>query len=865
MGLSRPARAGITILVGAVLAAIIRPACTESSPDAIEVVSRAAVARYDWMQFGGGPSHSGNNTLEQTITASNVAGLRQLFQVHLPETIEGQPMVLTNVGTSSGTRDVAFMTTRNGYLVALDAHAGTLIWQHQFPGTNITMSSPAIDPSRAFIYAAGIDGLLHKVNVADGGEVTGGGWPEVASLKNSVEKDGTALTIGTAGGVSYLYMGTGGYDGDGGDYQGHLTAVNLSTGAQKVFNAMCSNQTIHFSSSPDCAGQKSGVWAKAGVTFDTLAARVYMGTGNGTFAPSSFYWGDSILALNPDGSGAGNGNPLDSYTPGVYQTLQNADLDLGSTNLLILADNGSKVPHLGMQSGKDAVVRLIDLDDMSGQGAPGKVAGEVSSIALPTGGAVQNPCATWVDPADHETWMYVSSPTNGVNAFVLVVDGGGNPSLAARWRLTTAKNGGVTIANNVLYYANDNNLRALDPTTGAQLWNATSIGPIHWQTPTVANGVVYVGDNSREVTAFGLGGSGTDGSGTGGSGGGGSGGGGAGSGGSGDGSGGGGAGGSAGGGGSGGSAGGALTRTGWTASASQTAGADVPAHALDGNPGTRWTTGVPMTNGMYFEVDMKATSSFNRIVMDAGANANDFPRAFQILVSTDRAKYATVATGTASAAVVQVTFAAQSARYIKIRQTGTAPNPWSMAELEVYANATATGSGGSSAGGSGGMTGTAGTTGTGGVAGVAATRINCGGPASPPFGADVDYSGGTTVSHPANVIDTSGVTDPAPAAVYQTARIGSFKYAIPGFTPGSSHVVRLHLCEMRYAAAGLRRFDVTINGSPVLTNFDLFATIGQMSKALVEEFTVAADASGRYVIQTRTLEGSGIVSGIEIR
>jgi glucose dehydrogenase len=148
MTFSRRVRGGLTLLIGAVLAAIIRPACTESPPDGVEVVSRAAVARYDWTQFGGGPSHGGNNTLEQTITASNVAGLRQLFQYQLPETIEGQPMVLTNVGTPSGTRDVAFMTTRNGYLVALDAHAGTRVWQRQFVGMNITMSSPAIDPSR---------------------------------------------------------------------------------------------------------------------------------------------------------------------------------------------------------------------------------------------------------------------------------------------------------------------------------------------------------------------------------------------------------------------------------------------------------------------------------------------------------------------------------------------------------------------------------------------------------------------------------------------------------------------------------------------------------------------------------------------
>ncbi len=63
-----------------------------------------------------------------------------------------------------------------------------------------------------------------------------------------------------------------------------------------------------------------------------------------------------------------------------------------------------------------------------------------------------------------------------------------------------------------------------------------------------------------------------------------------------------------------------------------------------------------------------------------------------------------------------------------------------------------------------------------------------------PFVADVDFSGGSTINH-ANTIDTSKVTNPAPAAVYQTARVAttttngvtSFTYTIPGFTAGTNY------------------------------------------------------------------------------
>ena len=483
----------------------------EADPVQARAVSEAVGTKYNWLQFGGDSRHSGSNTLETKLTPQNVSGMVQLFKLTLPETIEGAPVVLTNVSTGSGVHDIAYMTTRTGVLLAIDAYTGATLWSRQPTNAQITMSSPAIDPSLAYVYSTGLDGHLHKYTVGDGTEITTGGWPQLFTLKPTVEKGGTAITIAITNGVPYLYMGVGGYDGDGGDYQGHITTVNLTTGTQKVFNDMCSDQTVHFSFTTDCSSAKSGIWAKAGLTFDPATARLYAVTGNGTFNPTSHLWGDSIIALNPDGSGA-NGNPVDSYTPSNYASLQSSDKDLGSTNMLILPNNGSKYPHLAAQSGKDQLVRLINLDNMSGQGGPGRVAGEISSAALPTGGENQNPSSTWINAADNSTWLFFVSPANGINAFRLSVDGGGNPSLIAMWHLGGG-GGGSAIANGVLYYASNNVFHALNPLTGAELWRNTGIGTIHWQTPTIANGVVYIGDRGRQLTAFALPGTGGGGSG----------------------------------------------------------------------------------------------------------------------------------------------------------------------------------------------------------------------------------------------------------------------------------------------------------------------------------------------------------------
>src|SRR5713226_3270307 len=86
--------------------------------------------------------------------------------------------------------------------------------------------------------------------------------------------------------------------------------------------------------------------------------------------------------------------------------------------------------------------------------------------------------------------------------------------------------------------------------------------------------------------------------------------------------------------------------------------------------------------------------------------------------------------------------------------------------------------------------------------------INAGGPAVGTFAADKDFTGGATSTH-AVTIDTSAVTNPAPVQVYQSIRFGNFSYTIPGFTPGSTHTVRLHFAETFWTAARQRVFNVS--------------------------------------------------------
>jgi len=145
-------------------------------------------------------------------------------------------------------------------------------------------------------------------------------------------------------------------------------------------------------------------------------------------------------------------------------------------------------------------------------------------------------------------------------------------------------------------------------------------------------------------------------------------------------------------------------------------------------------------------------------------------------------------------------------------------------------------------------------------------QIDTGSPSAvSPFVADTDFNTGNEFSSTAG-INTSGVTNPAPAAVYQTVRWNSsFTYTIPGLTAGQSYTVRLHFCELSFTAAGSRLFNVAINGSSVLSNFDIFATAGAQNKAVIEPFSATANSSGQIVIAfTQGTKDNPEIAGIEV-
>ncbi|WP_226163233.1 malectin, partial [Hymenobacter terricola] len=135
-------------------------------------------------------------------------------------------------------------------------------------------------------------------------------------------------------------------------------------------------------------------------------------------------------------------------------------------------------------------------------------------------------------------------------------------------------------------------------------------------------------------------------------------------------------------------------------------------------------------------------------------------------------------------------------------------------------------------------------------------RLNAGGGALATalgaFAADQGFapSPGNTYATTAPI---AGTTDDA---LYQTERYGTngaMSYALA--VPNGTYTVTLHFAELYWTAAGQRVFDVSLEGTPVLSRYDIFRKAGALT-ATTETFTVTvADGALNLALTSRNTGG----------
>ncbi len=133
------------------------------------------------------------------------------------------------------------------------------------------------------------------------------------------------------------------------------------------------------------------------------------------------------------------------------------------------------------------------------------------------------------------------------------------------------------------------------------------------------------------------------------------------------------------------------------------------------------------------------------------------------------------------------------------------------------------------------------------------------------FGADAGFAGGGTHAQPGATISVAGVPDAAPASVYTAERDGVFSYTVGGLKAGANYTLRLHFADFAFATPGQRVFDVTVNNTLALLNFDIVAAAGGQNQAVVESFTAQANSANQVTVGFLTgLANQPKLSGLEI-
>jgi outer membrane protein assembly factor BamB len=413
----------------------------------------SATRTTDWARFGYDPARHSSSP-DATITAQNVGKLHRR-QVRLDGTVDSSPIYVAGK---------LVVTTTYGKTEALDPDSGRVLWRFTPPAygrlagsAQITNATPAASTDRTAVYAAASDGRIRKLRLSDGKVL----WTTAITRDPTHEKITSSLNVSRG----LVIATTGGYIGDAPPYQGHVVTMSERSGRiAHVWNSLCSDR--HALIVPrTCASSDSAIWSRSGAAVDPANGTLVVATGNAPFNGRTD-WGDSVLVLSPDAS-----RLLRHWTPVDQARLNVTDADLGSTSPALL-DNGYAV-----QGGKDGKLRLLQLHRLPGVNA--KTGGELQTVPTPGGVGLFSAPAIWKG-----SWAFVAT------------DGGTEAWRLRGGRLHTVwsnRNGGTSpvIAGNLLYVAGSGSVRVYVPTSGRQVATLPA-GAVHWQSPIVADGHVFL-------------------------------------------------------------------------------------------------------------------------------------------------------------------------------------------------------------------------------------------------------------------------------------------------------------------------------------------------------------------------------------
>jgi hypothetical protein len=443
--------------------------------------------------------------IDAGVTPSLAANLaRDLsFDGTISGNVYAQPLYIE--GGPNGPMIIAVTESNNIY--ALDAVAGTVIWQRNV-GPPVTSGLPCgnISPlgitgtavvdlgSRSLFFDAMVDGptkkhFIYSLNVDTG--ATNAGWPvDVNATATYNGMTFTSLVQNERGGLALVngivYVAWSGHLGDCGTYHGWIVGVPINNPS-----------SVRAWATTAIGG---GIWGHGGVASD--GTNMFVVTGNTFNTGGIWSGGEAIIRLQ-----AGpiwSGQPTDYWAPTNWLNLDNGDTDLGGVSATLIDVPGATPSQLVLALGKDSNAYLVNRNNLGGITAPVAQA-NVSGTNRGTSAVTYH--------TSQGTYFAFHNEAGAIRAYKVTATN--PPTIVFAWSNSQSGRGSPWVTttdgtNNVIVWVagvqGDQRLHGYDGDTGAVIYagggaNELMTGTQQWNTGMVARGRIYFGATNK-VYAF---------------------------------------------------------------------------------------------------------------------------------------------------------------------------------------------------------------------------------------------------------------------------------------------------------------------------------------------------------------------------
>lgn len=442
----------------------------------------------DWVMIDHDPGRSGFASDEAAVSTTTAPNLKPRWTVNLDGQVSAQPLYLGSISIGSLVRDLLVVATAGNSIYALDANSGDILWTRNFgsQGSNCVLSggfgvfgAPYVDRTALRVYAVSDDGSLRTISLLDG--------TDAAPALSLVANPNTNKVWGGLNRLgNNLYFATASDGCDDAPWRGQIYMIDLS-GANPAF--VKSFVVVPGIPAPNGGG---GIWGYGGVSIDTNTGNVFAATADDSNEAYSLY-ANRIIALDA------NLNLLGTFAPShpINFSCSSApcDVDFGSTPILFQPNGCSLLTAAG---NKDGNLYLLNASDVINSG-PVLQALTLSNAndSLGSGGVGGVP-AFW--PQGNMLFVTDRGGVSGIAGGVVGLNVTNACTLQVGWSLALGSsdlpNSTPTVANGVVFVGagDTGQVHAYNALTGTELWNSgTAHGASTFGAPMVARGKVYFG------------------------------------------------------------------------------------------------------------------------------------------------------------------------------------------------------------------------------------------------------------------------------------------------------------------------------------------------------------------------------------